>query len=656
MEESQLHVFCDAGANAFGAAMWLETPAGISFVQAKTMVAPLKTRTIPRLELLAAQLASRMIRSFHSVFGSLPTTVWTDSKVVLGWLNIGARKFKAFVSARLQEIHENIEDANVVFRHIPGKRNPADVLSKPVIQTRGQLMAWLEGPDFLHDPRLKWLDEEEGLSSEEEKIMRSEIKTDKTKKKKKPRPRPHTLKTTVNVIQEDLESEASKARSWGEFLVSLAKERSVTIEEALNISLKHAQYKLEKKGPKKDEHGIVRMEGRLGNSGLTTDIQHPILLDGESAVTLLLVRQAHEDCGHAGQKYLKNFLHSRRGVRVTGAKSIFRRIKEGCETCRKMFGKAHAPLMGELPPERLLARQAPFTAIGIDFAGPLPAKGTETVEVLLFTCLTTRVVHLEVTLGKTTVDVVKAWKRFLSRRGVEPRYVLSDGARSFKQAKEIIEKSYKVNPVYGTLEPFRWEVSHPRAPHRRGAIEILVKIFKRALKTATEKRKDIEREEWENIISEVNFIMNERPLIDGIDPLKATAFTGNSILHPYKMGNCPSNANNILEGAHQLTKQIWEEWYTNAVPEKFDRKKWKENLPNIKVGDRVMIVKQGYGNFALPRKYWPTGTVCKCFLSNDNVVRKVVVMTDEGKNEHHVVQNLVIICEGENDKENSRCS
>ncbi|XP_058449373.1 uncharacterized protein LOC131429324 [Malaya genurostris] len=88
----QLHIFCDAGENAYGCAGLLRVVVDgcvkCSLVMARSKVAPLKLLTIPRLELQAAVLAARMmntIRSNHSL-DVQQVFMWTDSRTVLSWI------------------------------------------------------------------------------------------------------------------------------------------------------------------------------------------------------------------------------------------------------------------------------------------------------------------------------------------------------------------------------------------------------------------------------------------------------------------------------------------------------------------------------------------------------------------------------------------
>src|SRR5277367_5964549 len=91
-DDRQLHVFSDASEKAFACVAYLrtETRRGVrvALVAARSRVSPLKTLSIPRLELQAALMASRLSKTIedqHEIkFSS--TVIWTDSKTVLHWI------------------------------------------------------------------------------------------------------------------------------------------------------------------------------------------------------------------------------------------------------------------------------------------------------------------------------------------------------------------------------------------------------------------------------------------------------------------------------------------------------------------------------------------------------------------------------------------
>lgn len=112
----------------------IETPTGsfTKFVASKTRVSPLKSQTIPRLELLSALLLARLM---HSITSSLESELsltepvcYTDSKVALFWVLGMNKTWKQFVQHRVSEIRKLLPTD--CWRHCSGVENPADVPSR----------------------------------------------------------------------------------------------------------------------------------------------------------------------------------------------------------------------------------------------------------------------------------------------------------------------------------------------------------------------------------------------------------------------------------------------------------------------------------------------------------------------------------------------
>ena len=152
------HGFCDGGEQAYGAVIWLRWPSGqtydLKFVASKAYVAPLKKKSIPRLELMAAVILVRLVTTVTSVIKISEMTLWTDSATVLHWLHLPSSNFKPFVSTRIQEIKEAIPEAPNCFRYVKSSLNPADVLTKLV--EKFKLSSWHEGPQFLTQAKENW--------------------------------------------------------------------------------------------------------------------------------------------------------------------------------------------------------------------------------------------------------------------------------------------------------------------------------------------------------------------------------------------------------------------------------------------------------------------------------------------------------------------
>ena len=132
----RLYGFCDASNMAYAVVVYLgeegEHGTSLSFVVAKTRVAPIKPQTIPRLELLSALLLTRLIstirESLRNRLPLFPLKCFTDSKVALCWISGLEKDWKPFVQNRVNEIRESVPVSS--WSHCLGTLNPADLPSR----------------------------------------------------------------------------------------------------------------------------------------------------------------------------------------------------------------------------------------------------------------------------------------------------------------------------------------------------------------------------------------------------------------------------------------------------------------------------------------------------------------------------------------------
>jgi len=150
MSYPTIHCFADASQHAYGAIVFLVQNSQVSFVVAKARVAPLKSLTIPRLELMAALVATRLT---HFVLKAIPSDtvhMWSDSQIVLHWIK-SQKPLPVFVRHRTAEIQSLLPRAH--WSYCPTSEKPADLLSRgTTIEVLMSSPLWNYGPTWLTAP------------------------------------------------------------------------------------------------------------------------------------------------------------------------------------------------------------------------------------------------------------------------------------------------------------------------------------------------------------------------------------------------------------------------------------------------------------------------------------------------------------------------
>ena len=151
----EIHSFADASEKGIGAVSYLrmvnvKNEVHVSFLMAKSRVAPIRAMSIPRLELTAAVVAANVTTMLKNElnYDNLQTVLYTASEVVLGYINNEARRFHTYVSNRVQHIRDHTEPEQ--WHHVSGKNNPADEASRGLaVREILDNQKWFAGPSFL---------------------------------------------------------------------------------------------------------------------------------------------------------------------------------------------------------------------------------------------------------------------------------------------------------------------------------------------------------------------------------------------------------------------------------------------------------------------------------------------------------------------------
>ena len=151
---NKIHAFSDASKEAIGVAAYLKqlnqkgkTSVSLVFRQAK--VAPMRPTSIPRLELCAAVLSIKAVKTLWTELDLRSDDVkfYMDSKVVLAYINNNAHRFHVYVANRVQTIRDAPEPRQ--WKYVETSRNPADLAPRGTTATGSIDSSWFEDPSFL---------------------------------------------------------------------------------------------------------------------------------------------------------------------------------------------------------------------------------------------------------------------------------------------------------------------------------------------------------------------------------------------------------------------------------------------------------------------------------------------------------------------------
>ena len=128
----------------------------------------------------------------------------------------------------------------------------------------------------------------------------------------------------------------------------------------------------------------------------------------------------------------------------------------------KCFEYIHYSVLSTGPlPEFRVEENFAFTNVGVDFAGPLFIRtgtrdhcSTEKVYIALFTCGSSRAVHMGLIPDLIAGTFIRCFKRFISRRGI-PKLIVSDNAKAFKSASKSLSALFDLVEVQKYLQNLR---------------------------------------------------------------------------------------------------------------------------------------------------------------------------------------------------------
>lgn len=195
-----------------------------------------------------------------------------------------------------------------------------------------------------------------------------------------------------------------------------------------------------------DDGGILRVVGRLKIAPADVVCTRLILIPGKHHIATLLIVKYRQSIGHQGRYFTEGKVKSS-GYWITGCKHLVVSILHMCVICRRMQRQCESQKMSNLPKDRLIPGQPPFTSVGGVIFGPWDVITRKTRGssantkrwTALFTCLVTRAVHIELLEEMSSSSFINALRRFTASRG-KVKLFRSDRGTHFVNAIDPLRK------------------------------------------------------------------------------------------------------------------------------------------------------------------------------------------------------------------------
>ncbi|XP_028404109.1 uncharacterized protein LOC114526789 [Dendronephthya gigantea] len=663
VKHNELHAFSDASKEAVGTAVYLRQVdkskrVSVALVYGQAKVAPIQPTSIPRLELCAAVLSTQAISPIKKEL--------VDLKIET------ARRFYLYVANQVQYIRSMSEPAQ--WKYVRTSENPAD-LAKRGIPTKDLAHSmWFNGPPMLgqptsdstvdgeeaavvieNDPEVRKevtvhankLSESESLSSSRFECfscwsrLREGVACLISKARRHSKKHDATNKITLEEQAEKVIIRATQGEPFAKEIRLLNEESSQQVSRVSDTRRKELlrNSDIRQLSPFLDQEDILRVGGRLHHSDLSFAERHPILLPKNHNVTKLIIRHYHQRVHHQGRVITQGEIR-RAGYWIIGGHNQISKVLRSCVTCNRLRGKCLTQRMADLPADQA-ETGALFSNVGVDVFGSwiiqtqkLRGKPSEVkCWGVLFTCLVSRAVHLEVLHSMDASSFICALRRFIAIRGPVALIWYDCGTNfvgaKLDLAKALNEMNKREIARYLRDQECKWEFNLPHPSHFGGV--------------------------WERQIGTIRRVLDAMLL--GIDTEEPIPLTPSTLLTLKRQPVLAPPGKFVAEDVYArkrwrrvqyLAEQIWVRWKLEYLQNLQRKKKWIDEQRDLVDGD-VVLMKD---NNEL-RNAWPMGIVREAIKSADGKVRKAKVeLFREGEKRIFLrpIGELILLMERDGDK------
>ena len=252
------------------------------------------------------------------------------------------------------------------------------------------------------------------------------------------------LQNSTNLIRHELKTSEleilrlSQKEAFSEDLCRLAKNKQLTNHSKL-ISL----------NPYLDTDNLMKVNGRVKSTEILLNNSDQVILSKNYTVSKLIISHYHKLTLPSGSK--QTLASVREKFWIPACWGLIKQVINSCPLCKFRSAKSQQPIMSNLPNDRLSVGEKPFSKVGVDYFGPLLVKLSKRTRSnqatakrygVLFTCLTTRAVHLKIAGDMSTGSFILALRRFVSRRGPID-IIRSDNGTNFIGAERELRNALK---------------------------------------------------------------------------------------------------------------------------------------------------------------------------------------------------------------------
>lgn len=378
-------------------------------------------------------------------------------------------------------------------------------------------------------------------------------------------------------------------------------------KDILKLNEKQCLPKDSKLYPSIDQNGLLRIGGRLHHSEFSFNKKHPIIIPYGCAMMQAIINDAHKQTFHGGNQITMNQIRHEYWI-LAGKRAVKSSINN-CVTCYRFRSENSHQLMGSLPAARTKIAQKPFTYTGTDLCGPfhykaMRARGVVTSKgyVVIFVCLVTKAIHIELVSDMTAEAFVAAFRRLIGRRG-HVRHLYCDNRGNFTkgntilklesekaiekfnikivQELSVIRTKFHFNPVYSPWMGGIWE---------RGVGSIKYHL-KRTIKDHI-----LSYEEFTTVLSQIEAILNSSDHF----------LIGMALTAPIETDHLDTNLNRLSKWkmCGRLKQEFWTKWSNDYIASLQKGSKWTEMERNFEVGDMLLLKEENTAPL-----FWPLGRI-----------------------------------------------